>query len=81
MPSLLADHLSAACHHQFVGRGAELRLFEEALAADALPFHILYVHGPGGVGKTALLQEMRRRSCARGVPTFHLDARDLAQTR
>ena len=38
----------------FVGRAAELELFRSALEAPE-PFSVLWVHGPGGVGKTALL--------------------------
>jgi hypothetical protein len=38
-----------------VGRAAELELFVGALAASEPPFTVLWLHGPGGVGKTALL--------------------------
>jgi hypothetical protein len=57
MPSRLAEHLSTERHRQFVGRGDELALFQSALAAAELPFFVLHVVGPGGVGKTALLGE------------------------
>jgi hypothetical protein len=53
----LADRLAAARHARFVGRAAELDLFTSALSAADPPFAVLYLHGPGGVGKTALLGE------------------------
>ena len=49
-------------------------------AAAAPPAAVFYVHGPGGVGKTALLREMRYRCQDRGVPTAHVDARHLEPT-
>lgn len=76
MPSLF-DYLSAERHRQFVGREAELTRFQSALDADEMPFHVLYVHGPGGVGKTALLQEFKHRCGKQGVSTYYLDARTV----
>jgi hypothetical protein len=49
MFSRLAGRLSAARHSCFVGRASEQALFESALAEAELPFHLLYVFGPGGV--------------------------------
>ena len=40
---------------RFVGRAAELELFRGALEAPEPPFSVLWIHGPGGVGKTTLL--------------------------
>jgi Cdc6-like AAA superfamily ATPase len=57
MSSELANRLNAERHRRFVGRTAELDIFRSALAADELPFNVLYVFGPGGVGKTTLLRE------------------------
>jgi hypothetical protein len=65
MPSLLAERLRRARHERFVGRDDERALVRRALRAEALPFHLLYLHGPGGVGKTALLQELRH-GCEEG---------------
>jgi hypothetical protein len=76
----LQDRLRAARHARFVGRERERTLFEQALSAERLPFHILYLHGPGGVGKTALLREFRTLADEAGIPTAPLDARTLDPT-
>ena len=76
----LADLLGAERHRQFVGRERELGLFGEALAAERLPFHVLYVHGPGGVGKTTLVREFQHRAAEAGLPACHVDARDVEPT-
>ncbi len=36
-----------------------MALFQSALDAVELPFQVLFIHGPGGVGKTTLLNEYR----------------------
>ena len=52
MPSLLAGRLKTERHQKFVGRNGERDLFRSAITAAELPFNVLYVFGPGGVGKT-----------------------------
>ena len=73
----LADRLAEARRRRFVGREAELALFASALADPEPPFALLYVHGPGGVGKTLLRSEIGRLADAAGVPAVRLDGRDL----
>ncbi|ARA94715.1 hypothetical protein AWN76_017180 [Rhodothermaceae bacterium RA] len=80
MPGQLADYLKTVQQQLFVGRGDEKALFREAITAEEMPFHVLYVWGPGGVGKTALTLMFREISRACGVPFFRLDARDLEPT-
>jgi hypothetical protein len=77
LPTKLADRLSAARRSRFVGRDAERGLFESALAETELPFNLIYIFGPGGVGKTALLAEFRRLAEAASVTVAALDGRDL----
>jgi hypothetical protein len=77
MASHLAELLNEARHTYFVGRDEELRLFRSVLDAACLPFCGLYVYGPGGVGKTALLSEFARISQAAGVATAYLDGRNV----
>ncbi len=64
----------AADAERFVGREQQLRAAEELLD-PATPSRILYVHGPGGIGKSALLREIGRRAQQRGVRVLRLDGR------
>jgi energy-coupling factor transporter ATP-binding protein EcfA2 len=57
MLSSLATRLIAERNRRFVGRVRELELFQNAIASPQLPFHILHVFGPGGVGKTTLIRQ------------------------
>ena len=79
--SLVGDTLSGALDDArrlgFVGRAAELAAFDAALSGHT-PARVLFVHGPGGIGKSTLLDEMRRRAAGRGRPVVSLDGRDVA---
>src|SRR5687768_15367237 len=77
MPRYLADRLIEARHARFVGRHGELSVFESALSAETLPFYILHIFGPGGVGKTTLLQEFALLSEQYGARPIYLDARHI----
>ena len=44
-----------ARRRRFVGRAGELELLRAAVEEPAAPWGVLFVYGPGGVGKTALL--------------------------
>jgi len=77
MSTRLADRLSAARRRRFVGRAAELALLQSALAAPELPFHVLHIFGPGGVGKTTLLGEFARLCGQAGTSAHYLDARHV----
>ncbi len=80
MPMCLADQLSTARQRGFVGRANDLALFETALTADALPFHLLYLYGPGGLGKTRLLLEFAALSERHQAKVILLDARNVDAT-
>src|SRR5512137_2867842 len=77
MSPRLAGRLSAARHSRFVGRSTEQALFESALAEAELPFHLLYVYGPGGVGKTTLLGEFAHLCEQAQTPVLYLDAHNV----
>ena len=55
-----------------MGREAELSLFEGAISAPSPPFNLLFIYGPSGVGKTALLGQFAELCRQRGIPTFHV---------
>ncbi len=75
--SRLADRLSAARRRSFIGRAAEQALFQSALSAAELPFNVLVVHGPGGVGKTSLLGQFARLAEQAGAAAVNIDARNF----
>lgn len=80
MSSRLIDRLNSVRRQRFIGRAAELALFTHALTAAAPPFFVLYVHGPGGVGKTSLLGRFARLAQDAGVTAVLLDARNMEPT-
>jgi len=61
----------------FVGRGDELALLE-ALLTDDPPLRVVHVHGPGGIGKSALLREFSRRALSLGGTVSWVDGRELS---
>ena len=74
-PSTVGERLRQARQHWFLGRDSELELFRSALRAPEPPFTVLHVHGPGGVGKTALLRAFADEARTTGAATVTLDAR------
>ena len=72
-PGRLVGRLEAARRRRFVGREEELRLFRDALTLDASSFAVLYVYGPGGIGKSSLMQEFARVARDFGRPIVQLD--------
>src|SRR5262245_61433720 len=73
----LADRLASAQHARFVGRQAELDLFRSALLAAEPAFAVVYIYGPGGVGKTALLLEFAHLAADRGRRVVRVDGREV----
>jgi hypothetical protein len=75
--STVADRLKRARQRRFVGRAAELELFLGALAAPEPPFSVLWIYGPGGVGKTTLLTALAEGAADAGVGAVSLDLRAI----
>jgi hypothetical protein len=71
----VADRLTGARQRAFVGRAAELELFRAALEAPETPFSVLWIHGPGGVGKTTLLAALADVARSAGREPALLDLR------
>ncbi|CAG0928917.1 hypothetical protein TFLX_01153 [Thermoflexales bacterium] len=76
----LADRLAEARRKHFVGRAAELELLRSALHDSRPAFAVLFLYGPGGVGKTSLLHEFARAASEAGVLVVSLDARHINPT-
>ena len=57
----LATVIDAARVDAFVGRSTEVAAFRSALSGHAA-LRVLFVHGPGGIGKTTLLHQFRIRA-------------------
>lgn len=76
MSTRLGELLDRERHRSFVGRRRELAAFEAAVAGG-LPRRVLFVHGPGGIGKTTLLLELRARARAAGRSVVLLDGREV----
>lgn len=77
MAQRLADRLLAARRKRFVGRESERDLFRNAIAAAELPFFVLHMYGPGGVGKTTLLKEFAGMCDEERVHCVYMDARNI----
>ncbi|MGH3088886.1 MAG: AAA family ATPase, partial [Rubrobacteraceae bacterium] len=77
MTSPLLDRLDLERHREFVGRVTERELFSAAVSAAELPFNVLYVSGPGGVGKTTLLREFDHLCEQAGIPALFVDGREV----
>ncbi|MDQ1034697.1 hypothetical protein QFZ75_001113 [Streptomyces sp. V3I8] len=76
----IADRVHRTRDAVFVGREAELDLLRDALAGVPGAASVLYVHGPGGIGKTALLRRYAQEARAVGRPVVHVDGRTVPGT-
>ena len=83
-PQQLGQRLERERARRFVGRGAELELFRARLAAartgpgESDLFSVLWVHGPGGIGKSSLLAAYARAARRAGFPVAHVDGGRIA---
>ncbi|MEV6041805.1 ATP-binding protein [Nonomuraea sp. NPDC052116] len=73
---MLGWRLQAAREMAFVGREEELAVFNAALYGGG-GCSVLYVHGPGGIGKSALLRRFAHEAEVAGRPASMVDGRML----
>ncbi|GAA3078718.1 BTAD domain-containing putative transcriptional regulator [Streptosporangium carneum] len=67
---------------QFVGRGAERAAFQDLLKKSrGERVALLFVHGPAGIGKSALLGELADDATAAGRRVWRLHASAIAEAR
>lgn len=75
----LAERLQSERRRTFVGRAAQIELFRTALTDGTVPpFHLLYVHGPAGTGKSTLLAELAALCVEHGCEPVRLDGGHLS---
>ncbi|MFJ9038833.1 ATP-binding protein [Streptomyces sp. NPDC102406] len=73
----VAERVNTARDTAFVGRRTELALLRDSLAGRPGAASVLYVHGPGGIGKSTLLRQYAKEARALGRPVVHVDGRAL----
>ena len=82
----LGQRLERARSRRFVGRTAELELFAARLEAAAAGdttwdlFSVLWVHGPGGIGKSTLLSAYAEATRKAGFTVLHIDGGRIRPT-
>ena len=78
----LEARIRAARAREFVGRSAEQTLFRSSLVTDPADptFTVLWVHGPGGIGKSALLERFAEDAQAVDRPVVRVDGRAIDAT-
>jgi hypothetical protein len=77
MARKLADILSITRRQYFTGRDKELQIFKTIVQASQLSCFLLYLHGPGGQGKTTLVKEYTDFCREQAVSFIHVDGRDI----
>lgn len=77
MEPTLGTALDAARARMFVGRRAERELLAAALDTDAPGWSVLWVHGPGGVGKSTLLERLAADASNAGARVATVSADSL----
>ena len=70
----LGERVAEARYRAFVGREGELSTFQRMVRAETAA-SVWFLVGPGGVGKSTLMQMMRDRSADLGATPLYLDAR------
>jgi ABC-type lipoprotein export system ATPase subunit len=77
---LMRDRLVARWNRHFVGRAAELALLESLLRSGE-DGAVVFVHGPGGVGKTTLLRRLGGLADEAGRRVVRVDGHDVPPLR
>ncbi|WAM15015.1 AAA family ATPase [Rhodococcus sp. JS3073] len=72
----LGDVLNSRRRRTFVGRRVERELVRAGLESADPQLSVLFLHGPGGIGKTTLLGEFAEVAAETGASVARLDGRD-----
>jgi DNA-binding winged helix-turn-helix (wHTH) protein len=70
----IGDRLSARASRRFVGRESELDILREAISPAQPSTPLFFVHGPGGIGKTTLMEQLRSEAADEGIVLARIDA-------
>lgn len=77
VPGKLGARLALRDADRFVGRTLELGRLQPLLEGDPQA-NVVLLHGPAGIGKSALMRELARRALPLGWAPLALDGRDIA---
>lgn len=72
----LGSRLVRRDRERLIGRREELAAVDGLFAADPSA-NVVFVHGPGGIGKSTLMREIARRGEARGWRPIRVEGREL----
>lgn len=70
----IGDRLGGRARKRFVGRESELALLREAISPIQPGTPLFFVYGPGGIGKTTLIEHLRAEAAVNGVILVRIDA-------
>ncbi|MFI9586890.1 AAA family ATPase [Streptomyces sp. NPDC052236] len=76
----IGDRVSAARERAFVGRAVERELLRAALAQYPGAPTVLFLHGPGGIGKSSLLRMFALEASKAGRRVVLVDGRTVSPT-
>jgi serine/threonine protein kinase len=76
----ILQRLSDRSMGTFVGREKEIDMLLNAFSRPELPFFVAYIHGPGGIGKSFLIQSLISRITDSGGHVAFLDCRETEPT-
>ncbi|MEU3516895.1 ATP-binding protein [Streptomyces sp. NPDC006654] len=78
--NVMAGRLQRGRDRVFTGRAAELAVFRAALAGHEGAPAVLFVHGPGGIGKSMLLRRFAAEAKAAGRRVLEIDGHTTQPT-
>lgn len=78
---LFGELLEQQRRSSFVGREAEIELVRSVLEGEGPRLMLLYLHGPGGIGKSSLLAQIADLGEARAAEVVRLDGEHLEPRR
>jgi hypothetical protein len=78
-PRTISERIAEAAKSTFVGRKNERALISNAVESAELPFMVAYLHGPGGIGKSRLMQAALSDTGSE-VRRYLMDCREIEPT-